>query len=138
MIGVTAEVRAGSSGRASFGLLCRWDEEVPNGYAFLLGLDGTARVVRNAQGTDLDVTPPVRVGAPTAGQPVQIQAACRQSGTGTHLTLWIDGTQTIDVVDSQTLPDSSISQAGLVARVPEAGGGVITVSFDDFSVHRTR
>ncbi|MFG1685669.1 serine/threonine-protein kinase [Nonomuraea sp. NPDC049269] len=138
LIGATAEVRAGSTGRASFGLLCRWDEEVPNGYAFLLGLDGTARVVRNAQGTNLDVTPPVQAGAPAAGRQVRIQAACRQSGTGTHLTLWIDGTQTIDVVDSQTLPDSSISQAGVVARVPEAGGGVITVSFDDFSVHRAQ
>ncbi|MBT2231490.1 serine/threonine-protein kinase [Nonomuraea sp. NEAU-A123] len=138
MIGATAEVRAGSSGRGSFGLLCRWDEEVPNGYAFLLGLDGTARVVRNAQGTNLDVTPPVQAGAPTAGQRVRIQAACRRAGTGTHLTLWIDGTQTIDVVDSQTLPVSSISQAGVVARVPEAGGGVITVSFDDFSVHRAQ
>lgn len=136
MIGVTAQVREGSTGRAGFGLLCRWDEDTPNGYAFLLGLDGTARVVRNAQGTDLDVAPSVQAGAPRIGQNVRLQAACRQTGTGTRLTLWIDGTQTIDVVDPQTLPDSSISQVGVVARVPEAGGGVITVSYDDFSVHR--
>jgi hypothetical protein len=111
---------------------------VPNGYAFLLGLDGTARIVRNAHGTNLDVAPPVRTSAPGVGQAVHVQAACRQSGKGTHLTLWIDGTQTIDVVDSQTLPDSPISQAGVVARAPEAGGGAVTVSFDDFSVHRTQ
>jgi serine/threonine protein kinase len=138
MIGATAQLREGTTGRGSFGLLCRWDEEVPNGYAFLLGLDGTARIVRNAQGTNLDVAPPVRTSAPDVGQEVHLQAACRQSGKGTHLTLWIDGTQTIDVVDSQTLPDSPISQAGLVARVPEAGGGAVTVSFDDFSLHRTQ
>jgi hypothetical protein len=136
MIGVTAQVREGSTGRAGFGLLCRWDEDTPNGYAFLLGLDGTARVVRNAQGTDLDVAPSVQAGAPRIGQNVRVQAACRQTGTGTRLTLWIDGAQTIDVVDPRTLPDSSISQTGVVARVPEAGGGVITVSYDDFSVHR--
>ncbi|MDP4512034.1 serine/threonine-protein kinase [Nonomuraea turcica] len=136
MIGVTAQVQEGSTGRASFGLLCRWDEDVPNGYAFLLGLDGVARVIRNAQGTNLDVMPPVQAEAPRAGQKVRIQAACRQADAGTRLTLWIDGTQTIDVVDSETLPDSATSQVGLAARVPEAGGGVITVSFDDFTLHR--
>jgi predicted Ser/Thr protein kinase len=136
MIGVTAQVREGSTGRAGFGLLCRWDENTPNGYAFLLGLDGTARVVRNTQGTELDVAPSVQAAAPRIGQNVRVQAACRQTGTRTRLTLWIDGIQTIDVVDPRTLPDSSISQAGVVARVPEAGGGVITVSYDDFSVHR--
>ncbi|WP_171074207.1 serine/threonine-protein kinase [Nonomuraea basaltis] len=136
MIGVTAEVREGSTGRASFGLLCQWDEDVPNGYAFMLGLDGTARVIRTARGTNLDVTPPVPAEAPRAGQKVRIEAACRQADAGTRLTLWIDGTQTIDVVDSEQLPDGSAGQVGLVARAPEAGGGVVTVSFDDFSVHR--
>ncbi|MFC4591722.1 serine/threonine-protein kinase [Sphaerisporangium corydalis] len=137
MIGVTAELREGSTGPGAFGLLCRWDEEVPNGYAFTLGLDGTARIVRNAQGTRLDVAPPVRIEAPGAGRKVRVQAACRGTGARTRLTMWVDGTQVIDVTDPQTLPDSQISQVGLVARVPESGGGVITVCFDDFSVHRT-
>jgi serine/threonine protein kinase len=137
VIEATAQVREGSTGRGGFGLLCRWDEEVPNGYAFLLGLDGTTRVVRDAGGTNLDVTPPVHVAPPRAGRKVRLQAACRDDGDGTRLTLWIDGDAAIDIVDPQTPPDSSISQAGLVARVPEAGGGAVTVSFDDFSVYRT-
>jgi serine/threonine protein kinase len=137
MINVTAQVQEGSTGQGAFGVLCRWDEDVPNGYAFLLGLDGAVHVVRKLQGSDLDVVPSVRVGAPSAGQKVRIQAACRSAGSGTRLTMWIDGTQALDVTDPQTLPDGPTAQVGLMAKVPESGGGVFTVSFDDFSVYRT-
>jgi serine/threonine protein kinase len=137
MLGATAEVGDGSEGQAAIGLLCRWDEEVPNGYAFLLGLDGQARIVRNAQGTTLDVAPRVRLTPPRIGQKVHLQAACRGSGSATHLTFWIDGVKAIDTADPQPIPDSEISQVGLAARTPEAGGGVIIVSFDDFAVYRS-
>ncbi|GLX08276.1 protein kinase [Microbispora sp. NBRC 16548] len=132
LVGVTADPRAGSAGQGGFGLLCRWDEDTPTGYAFLLGLDGTARVVRNDRGSRLDVAPPVTVTPPKAGRAVRLQAACR----GSRLTFWIDGEQVHDVVDPQVLPAGPHSQAGIVARVPEAGGGTVTVSFDDFSVRK--
>jgi hypothetical protein len=136
LVGAVAQAQEGSTGRAAFGLLCRWDENVPNGYLFLLGLDGTARIVRNAQGTRLDVAPPVKVAAPRTGQNVRLQARCRQSGPNVQLTLWIDDTQTIDTLDRDPVPDSQASQTGLIAQTPEADGGVVTVSFDDFTVHR--
>ncbi|MBO3752441.1 serine/threonine protein kinase [Streptosporangiaceae bacterium NEAU-GS5] len=137
MIGATAEVRDGSQGPAVIGLMCRWDDNVPNGYAFLLGLDGQARILRNAQGTNLDVAPPVRLDPPRIGQKVHLQAACRGSGPATRLTFWVDGRKAIETSDPRPIPDSTLSRVGLTARTPEAGGGVITVSFDDFSVYRS-
>ncbi|MFC6084507.1 protein kinase domain-containing protein [Sphaerisporangium aureirubrum] len=136
LIGVTTQVREGSTGRAAYGLLCRWDEDTPNGYLFLLGLDGTARVVRNAQGTRLDLVPPVKVAAPRPGQDIRLQARCDGSGTATRLTFWVDGTRVLETADPTPPADGPHSQAGLVAQVPEAGGGTVTVSFDDFSVRR--
>ncbi|MEO3807703.1 serine/threonine-protein kinase [Sphaerisporangium sp. B11E5] len=136
LIGVTAQTREGTTGRASFGLLCRWDEDVPNGYAFTLGLDGTARIVRVTQGKRLDVTPPVELAAPRTGQNIRVQARCRRAATGVALTLWIDGAKTLDTVDTDPPPETTHSQSGLLAQVPEADGGQITVSFDDFTLHR--
>ncbi|MBG0828015.1 serine/threonine protein kinase [Planomonospora sp. ID67723] len=138
LIGATAQVREGSTGTGALGLLCWWDENVPNGYRFLLGLDGTARITRTARGNRLDVAPAVQTDAPGVGQTVRLQAACRRTDAGARLTLWVDGAQVIDATDSQALPDAGNSQAGLVAQVPESGAGVLTVSFDDFSVHRAR
>ncbi|MEU8196559.1 serine/threonine-protein kinase [Microbispora amethystogenes] len=131
LVGVTAEPRD-APGQGGFGLVCRWDEDVPNGYAFLLGLDGTARVVRRSEGLDLDVVPPVKAAAPRAGRAVRLQASCR----GSHLTFWVDGTRALDAEDAHPLPAGPHSQAGVLARVPEAGGGTVTVSFDDFSVRK--
>nr|BFE86623.1 hypothetical protein GCM10020093_092240 [Planobispora longispora] len=138
LIGATAQVREGSTGTGALGLLCWWDENVPNGYRFLLGLDGTARVTRTARGDRLDVAPAVRADAPGVGQTVRLQAACRRTDAGTRLTFWVDGTQVLDVTDSRALPDAGNSQAGLIAQVPEGGDGLLTVSFDDFSLHRAR
>ncbi|GGO16064.1 hypothetical protein GCM10010116_32340 [Microbispora rosea subsp. aerata] len=132
LVGVTAELREGT-GQGGFGLVCRWDEDVPSGYAFLLGLDGTARVVRQAGGRRLDVVPPVKTAPPRAGRAVRLQAACR----GSRLTFWVDGTRALDAEDTSPLPPRPHSQVGVLARVPEAGGRVVTVSFDDFSVHKT-
>ncbi|WP_182875074.1 serine/threonine-protein kinase [Microbispora sp. H10670] len=131
LVGVTAEPRE-DSGQGGLGLVCRWDEDVPSGYAFLLGLDGTARVVRRSEGTSLDVVPPVKAAPPSAGRAVRLQASCR----GSRLTFWIDGTRVLDAEDADPLPPGPHSQAGVLARVPEAGGGVVTVSFDDFSVSK--
>ncbi|GIH89669.1 serine/threonine protein kinase [Planobispora siamensis] len=137
LIGVTAQMRADSVGPGEFGLLCRWDEDIAQGYMFLLGLDGTARVSRNIQGTHQEFGSG-RATAPSADRPVRLQAACRPSGTGTRLTFWVDGTQVIDATDSQGLQASSTAQSGLVAQVKPSGGGPLTVSFDDFTVHRAR
>ncbi|MFC4057995.1 serine/threonine-protein kinase [Planomonospora corallina] len=138
LIGVTARVREGSTGPGGFGLLCRWDEDVPDGYLFLVGLDGTARVVETTRGTSRDVAPAVPAAAPRAERPVHLRAACRRSGAGTRLTLWIDGALAVDTTDSSGPPAAGNSQAGLVVRVPESTTGALTVSFDDFTVHRAR
>ncbi|MEV7805309.1 serine/threonine-protein kinase [Microbispora sp. NPDC088329] len=131
LVGVTAELREGRGG-GGFGLVCRWDEDVASGYAFLLGLDGTARVVRHSGGTRLDVVPPVKAAPPRAGREVRLRAACR----GSRLTFWVDGTRALDAEDARPLPPGPHSQAGVLARVPETGDGTVTVSFDDFSVHK--
>ncbi|MEN3535222.1 serine/threonine-protein kinase [Microbispora sp. ZYX-F-249] len=131
LVGVTAELREGA-GQGGFGLVCRWDEDAPSGYAFLLGLDGTARVVRQSGGTRLDVVPPVKAAPPRAGRAVRLQAACR----GSRLTFWVDGTRALDAEDAQPLPPGPHHQAGILARVPEAGSSAVTVSFDDFSVRK--
>ncbi|MEV4455955.1 serine/threonine-protein kinase [Microbispora sp. NPDC049633] len=131
LVGVTAELREGA-GQGGFGLVCRWDEDVPSGYAFLLGLDGTARVVRQSGGTRLDVVPPVKAAPPRAGRAVRLQAACR----GSRLTFWVDGTRALDTEDAHPLSPGPHNQAGILARVPEAGSSAVTVSFDDFSVHK--
>ncbi|GGS90954.1 hypothetical protein GCM10010156_56590 [Planobispora rosea] len=138
LVGATAQVREGSTGTGALGLLCWWDENVPNGYQFLLGFDGTARVVRTAQGDRLNVTPAVRADAPGVGQTVRLRAACRRTDAGTRLTFWVDGTRVLDVTDARGLPGDGNSQAGVIAQVPEGGADVLTVSFDDFSVHRAR
>ncbi|GAA3444294.1 hypothetical protein Pve01_25840 [Planomonospora venezuelensis] len=138
LIGATAQVREGSTGTGALGLLCWWDENVPNGYRFLLGFDGTARVTRTAQGDRLDVAPAVRADAPGTGRTVRLQAACRRTGAGVRLTFWVDGTRVLDATDAQGLPGAGNSQAGVIAQVPEGGDGLLTVSFDDFTVHRAR
>ncbi|GII03575.1 serine/threonine-protein kinase [Planobispora takensis] len=136
LIGVTARMSADSVGPGEFGLMCRWDEDIPQGYRFLLGLDGAARVTKAVQGIHRDLGSG-QAAAPSADRPVRLQAACRSSGTGTRLTFWVDGTQVIDVTDPQA-PVSSTAQSGLIAQVKPSGGGPLTVSFDDFALHRAR
>ncbi|MBO4271071.1 serine/threonine-protein kinase [Microbispora triticiradicis] len=131
LVGVTAEPRE-DPGQGGFGLVCRWDEDASRGYAFLLGIDGTARVLRRSEGNNLDVAPPVKAAPPRAGRAVRLQATCR----GSRLTFWIDGTRAFDAEDAHPLPSGPHNQVGVIAHASEAGGGVVTVSFDDFSVSK--
>jgi len=135
-VGVTAEIRDVSARQGGIGLLCRWDEEVPNGYAFRLGLDGAVRVSRTDQGARRPVGAAARVAAPAAGGKVRLQAACRSAEGGTRLTFWVDGVQVLDVVDDRAGPSGGINQVGLNVAVAESDAGSLTVSFDDFTVHR--
>jgi hypothetical protein len=135
-IAVTAEIRDVSAREGGIGLLCRWDENVPNGYAFRLGLDGTVRVSRTDQGTRRNIGPAARVSAPRPGTKTRLQAACRTDGSGTRLTFWVDGARAIEVVDPRSGFTDGIRQAGMNIMVVESGGGSLTVSFDDFTIHR--
>ncbi|MBB6474116.1 protein kinase domain-containing protein [Sphaerisporangium rubeum] len=135
LIAVTARLKEGSASPGVLGLTCRWDEDVPHGYAFTLGLDGTARITRTTSGERLDVIPPAKLSPPAPGTDVRLQARCARSGTGVALTFWVDGSEALDAVDTEPPPETANSQVGLLTQVPEAGGGDLTVSFDDFTVH---
>jgi predicted Ser/Thr protein kinase len=135
MFGVLAQVRE-SSGPGELGLLCRYDEDKGNGYMFLINQDGTARALRHEQGINHPVASSAQTTAPRAGRTLRLQASCHQENTGTHLTLWVNGKKIIDGTDAPGLPDDTISQIGLHLQIPESSNGVLTVSFDEFSVNR--
>lgn len=132
MVGVTAVVRDSASGQGEFGLLCRYDEDIPNGYLFLLRNDGRARLVKNAQGTQRTLGQPVQFDAPRLGEAVKVQVAC----IGTRLTMWVNGDKVIETTDAEGLEGSAASQVGLVVRTPESVDGTTKVEFDDFAVHK--
>jgi serine/threonine protein kinase len=132
VIGVTAVVREGASGQGEFGLLCRYDEDIPNGYLFVLRTDGRARLIKNARGNYRTLGQPVLFDAPRQGEPVKVQAAC----SGTRLTMWINGEKVIETTDAAGFEGGTASQVGLVVRTPESVSGVIKVEFDDFAVHK--
>jgi hypothetical protein len=130
MVGVTAVMRDDAGGQGEFGLACRYDEDVPVGYLFVLRADGRARVIR-IDGASRDLGKPVRAQAPARGEPVRVQAACG----GNRLTMWINGEKVIEATDAEGFGGSPASQAGLVVGAPESGDGTIMVEFDDFDVH---
>jgi hypothetical protein len=136
VFGATVQVRR-AQGRGSVGLVCRWDEEVARGYEFLLGRDGTARVVRYDRGVNRDMATPAKAVVPDVGKTVALRAACKRDTSGTHLTLWVNNKQIFDTADAPGLPDDPITQVGFYLQIPESSpDGSLYASYDDFYLYR--
>lgn len=137
IVQVTAELEPGSRGPGDFGLSCRADEDVPNSYLFLLGLDGGAQIVRESNGSTRSLTAaPAKTSAPRAGQKLRLQASCLRSDAGMRLTFLVDGRQVLAVTDPAGLPTKGASQVGLYVQSPASTQGPVTVTFDDFAVYK--
>ncbi|MFI6477040.1 protein kinase [Nonomuraea sp. NPDC050663] len=132
MIGVTAVLRDGSTPDGEFGLLCRHDEDVPNGYMFLLRLDGQVRLFKVSQGARTALGSPGKIAAPEVGRAMKLQAAC----AGSRLTMWVDGEKVVETTDQQVFTGGQKSGTGLIVETSESADGTIRVEFDDYSVHR--
>ncbi|GAA4062324.1 serine/threonine-protein kinase [Nonomuraea soli] len=132
MIGVTAVLRDASTPDGEFGLLCRHDEDVPNGYMFLLRLDGQVRLFKVSHGARTPLGGPARVAAPEVGRATKLQATC----AGSRLTMWVDGEKVVETTDEEVFTGGQKSKAGLVVETSESADGTIRVEFDDFSLHR--
>ncbi|GAA0233049.1 serine/threonine protein kinase [Cryptosporangium japonicum] len=131
-VGVTAQLADRSTGAGEVGLSCRGDEDTGTGYFFSLSREGAVRVVRQQDGTPTELlTTPGRATA-LGDDPVRLEAACRAD----RLTLWVNGTQAVDVRDPNPLPESPRVQAGVLVRLPDTGDDVIEVCFDNFTIYR--
>lgn len=116
------------SGTGLFGLVCRQSEARTAFYEGLVGVDGTARILKHLDGqlTTL-ATSPIALPAPAA--PIRLRLDCAGDAKGTRLRLFIDGRSVVDTVDRHALPPGSV---GMAAATAEADS--VTAVFDDFVV----
>ncbi|MBO2449800.1 serine/threonine protein kinase [Actinomadura barringtoniae] len=136
VVGATVQIRR-ASGRGFVGLVCLWDEDVARGYEFLLGRDGTARIVRYDRGVNRDLGAPGKAVVPDVGRTVALRAACRRDASGTHVTFWVNNAQMVDATDSPGLPEDPVSQVGFYLQIPESSAdGSLYASYDDFYLYR--
>ena len=116
------------SGTGLFGLVCRQAERRVSFYEGLLGVDGTARIVRY-RADRLDTLVLTRVAVPPPGRPVRLRLDCAGGPGATRLRLFVDGRSVADVVDHQGLATGSTGLATATAEAETA-----TVTFDDFVI----
>ena len=128
MIAALATVRE-LRGHGEVGLLCRWDEEDGSGYLFLLRDDGTARIVRYAQGVSTALASG-QTKTLEKGKAVKLGALCHIDGQ--NLAFWVDDHKILTATDPQGFPLTIRAQVGLVGQVPEAGDNMIIAAFDTF------
>lgn len=116
------------SGTGLFGLVCRQSEGRRSFYEGVVGVDGTARILKQADGqlTTL-ATSPIALLAPAA--PVRLRLDCAGDTKGTRLRLFIDGRNVVDTVDHDALPPGSVGLAAATAEAERA-----TAVFDDFVI----
>jgi len=128
MITALATVRE-LRGHGEVGLLCRWNEEDGSGYLFLLRDDGTARIVRYAQGVSTALASG-RTKTVEKGKAVKLGALCHIDGQ--NLAFWVGDHKILTATDPQGFPLTTLAQVGLVDQVPEAGDNMIIAAFDTF------
>jgi hypothetical protein len=116
------------SGTGLFGLVCRQSEGRTAFYEGLVGVDGTARILKQSDGQlTTQATSPVALPDPVA--PVRLRLDCAGGTTGTRLRLFVDGRNVVDVVDHDALPAGSVGLAAATAQAESATG-----VFDDFVI----
>lgn len=117
------------SGSGLFGLVCRQAEGRTSFYEGLVGVDGTARIVKQFGG-QLSTLVSSTIPPPASGVAVSLRLDCAGGGAeGTRLRLFVDERNVADAVDHDALPPGSVGVAAASAEADSA-----TVVFDHFVV----
>ncbi|WP_245655920.1 serine/threonine-protein kinase [Microtetraspora fusca] len=148
LLGVETTVMGVTGGTGEYGLYCR---QKPQGskvtrYEFLLDTSGRARIRKVVEDAGGDLTAAVETDAKVANdvgndrspakqtdasKPTSLQARCRATQEGAELTMWVNGSRTVSVVDARPLPSGLV---GIMARVGEKTTATLKVGFDNFTM----
>ena len=116
------------TGTGLFGLVCRQSEGRTSFYEGLVGVDGTARIVKQSGG-QLTTLATSTIPLPAPDAPLRLRLDCAGDAEGTRLRLFIDGRNVVDAVDHNALPPGSV---GVAAATAEADSAIAV--FDDFVI----
>ncbi len=113
-----------TSGTGLFGIVCRQAVGRSAFYEGLIGVDGTARIVK--YDGDLVTLASAGVGFIGQGEPVRLRLDCAGGPDTTRLRLFLGPRAVVDVVDRRALPPGS---TGLALATADADHAI--VAFDD-------